>query len=139
MRGACTYLSSSRGCLVDDTVPRTGDGRTVRLTMTRDDRLEDINTHCLEEFRKHWKCLDNENHQLWQCRPEEWKLNKCAYDKLVSSCPAAVFSGVFRGIYLTIHPLTSGPDQDGAGSAQELDARPPAHKTILRPYIHPLQ
>jgi NADH dehydrogenase (ubiquinone) 1 alpha subcomplex subunit 8 len=46
-------------------------------------RIEDINTHCLEQFRNHWKCLDNSNHQLWQCRPFEWKLNKCVYDNLV--------------------------------------------------------
>ncbi|KAF5600733.1 NADH-ubiquinone oxidoreductase kDa subunit [Fusarium tjaetaba] len=44
--------------------------------------IKDINTHCLAEFRKHWECLDNRNHQLWQCRPAEWKLNKCVYDNL---------------------------------------------------------
>lgn len=47
-------------------------------------RLKDIDTHCLAEFRKHWNCLENQNHQMWQCRPAEWKLNKCVYDKLVS-------------------------------------------------------
>lgn len=47
-------------------------------------RLKDIDTHCLAEFRKHWDCLENRNHQMWQCRPAEWKLNKCVYDKLVS-------------------------------------------------------
>lgn len=47
------------------------------------DRLEDINTHCLTEFRKHWECLNDRNHQLWQCRPEEWRLNKCVYNKIV--------------------------------------------------------
>jgi NADH dehydrogenase (ubiquinone) 1 alpha subcomplex subunit 8 len=46
--------------------------------------IQDINTHCLQEFRKHWECLENGNHQLWQCRPAEWKLNKCVYDNLVS-------------------------------------------------------
>lgn len=29
-------------------------------------------------------CLENGNQQLWQCRPEEWKLNKCVYENLVS-------------------------------------------------------
>jgi len=52
------------------------------------DRLEDINTHCLEQFRTHWKCLDNNNHQLWQCRPEEWKLSKCVYDNMVRLAPS---------------------------------------------------
>merc|ERR1712093_516231 len=37
---------------------------------------------CLTEFRKHWTCLDNNNQQLWQCRPAEWKLNKCVFDNL---------------------------------------------------------
>jgi hypothetical protein len=46
-------------------------------------RIKDINTHCLAEFRKHWECLDDRNHQLWQCRPAEWKLNKCVYENLV--------------------------------------------------------
>ncbi|KAI0425389.1 NADH-ubiquinone oxidoreductase 20.8 kDa subunit [Xylaria sp. FL1042] len=44
--------------------------------------IDDINKHCLEEFRKHWQCLDNNNHQLWQCRKAEWKLNQCVYDNL---------------------------------------------------------
>ncbi|MCJ1358589.1 MAG: hypothetical protein MMC33_008589 [Icmadophila ericetorum] len=44
--------------------------------------LSDINASCLEEFRKHWQCLDNNNHQLWQCRKYEWKLNGCVFDKL---------------------------------------------------------
>lgn len=51
----------------------------------RNNRIDDLNKHCLEQFRNHWKCLDNHNHQLWQCRPFEWKLNKCAYDNLVCS------------------------------------------------------
>jgi hypothetical protein len=45
--------------------------------------IEDVNKHCLAEFRKHWTCLDNNNQQLWQCRPAEWKLNKCVFDNLV--------------------------------------------------------
>jgi hypothetical protein len=47
-------------------------------------RIKDVNKHCLEEFRKHWTCLDNNNQQLWQCRPAEWKLNKCVFDNLVT-------------------------------------------------------
>ncbi|KAK3056075.1 ndufa8, NADH-ubiquinone oxidoreductase complex I 19kd subunit [Extremus antarcticus] len=44
--------------------------------------LDDINKSCLEEFRKHWTCLDNNNQQLWQCRKLERGLNKCVFDKL---------------------------------------------------------
>jgi len=51
--------------------------------------LEDVNKSCLEEFRKHWSCLDDNNQQLWQCRRWERPLNKCVFEKLVS----VVFSG----------------------------------------------
>ncbi|KAL8651590.1 MAG: hypothetical protein Q9210_003173 [Variospora velana] len=44
--------------------------------------LEDINKNCLDEFRRHWNCLENNNQQLWQCRKHEWKLNGCVFDKL---------------------------------------------------------
>ena len=47
-------------------------------------RLEDINKSCLDEFRKHWECLDNNNQQMWQCRKMERGLNKCVFDNLVS-------------------------------------------------------
>jgi hypothetical protein len=53
------------------------------------DRIEDVNKHCLAEFRRHWTCLDNNNQQLWQCRPQEWKLNKCVFDNLVRSANVA--------------------------------------------------
>lgn len=46
-------------------------------------RLDDINKSCLEEFRKHWQCLDNNNQQLWHCRRPEQLLNACVFDKLV--------------------------------------------------------
>lgn len=44
--------------------------------------LKDVNTHCLNEFRAHWECLENKNHQFWQCRIPERSLNKCVFDKL---------------------------------------------------------
>lgn len=53
------------------------------MAADRINSIQDINTHCLAEFRKHWECLDDRNHQLWQCRPAEWKLNKCVFDNLV--------------------------------------------------------
>lgn len=46
--------------------------------------IQDINTYCLEQFRSHWECLDNNNQQMWQCRPDEWRLNRCVFDNLVS-------------------------------------------------------
>ncbi|KAL8323867.1 hypothetical protein RB593_005348 [Gaeumannomyces tritici] len=65
--------------------PGTGEAKCLtegrRVTRCARSVLEDINKSCLDEFRKHWQCLDNNNHQLWQCRADEWKLNKCVYDK----------------------------------------------------------
>ena len=49
-----------------------------------DFRIADVNEHCLAEFKKHWQCLERQNHQLWQCRRFEWPLNKCVFDNLVS-------------------------------------------------------
>jgi len=58
------------------------DTKWWRLTCAR---IDDINKSCLEQFRSHWQCLDNNNHQLWQCRPREWKLNQCVFENLVCS------------------------------------------------------
>ncbi|KAL9131742.1 MAG: hypothetical protein Q9217_000417 [Psora testacea] len=44
--------------------------------------IDDINKNCLEEFRKHWQCLDNNNQQLWHCRRPEQLLNACVFQKL---------------------------------------------------------
>ncbi|KAI9904187.1 hypothetical protein N3K66_000716 [Trichothecium roseum] len=53
-----------------------------RVTRCASSVIDDLNKHCLDQFRAHWQCLENGNHQLWQCRPLEWKLNKCAYENL---------------------------------------------------------
>ncbi|KAF4827593.1 NADH-ubiquinone oxidoreductase 20.8 kDa subunit [Colletotrichum tropicale] len=53
-----------------------------RVTRCASSVIKDINTHCLEQFRAHWTCVENRNHQLYQCRPMEWKLNKCVYENL---------------------------------------------------------
>ncbi|ERS96938.1 NADH dehydrogenase (ubiquinone) 1 alpha subcomplex 8 [Sporothrix schenckii 1099-18] len=53
-----------------------------RVTRCARSVLDDINKNCLESFRQHWQCLENNNQQLWQCRPEEWTLNKCVFEKL---------------------------------------------------------
>jgi hypothetical protein len=45
--------------------------------------IKDINENCLSEFRTHWQCLENHNQQLWNCRSEERRLNKCVFEKLV--------------------------------------------------------
>lgn len=44
--------------------------------------IDDMNKHCLTEFRRHWECLENNNQQLWNCRSVERPLNKCIFDNL---------------------------------------------------------
>ncbi|KAI4262953.1 MAG: hypothetical protein L6R42_001878 [Xanthoria sp. 1 TBL-2021] len=44
--------------------------------------IDDITKNCLQEFRNHWECLEDNNQQLWQCRKWEWKLNGCVFHKL---------------------------------------------------------
>ena len=80
--------------------------------------LEDINKSCLEQFRSHWQCLENNNQQLWQCRPDEWKLNKCVYENLVRRlAPPSIRSAT------DITPLE--PREDYPRPAQAIDARAP--------------
>ena len=55
-----------------------------QIVLILDFRIADVNQHCLAEFKKHWQCLERQNHQLWQCRRWEWPLNKCVFDNLVS-------------------------------------------------------
>lgn len=51
--------------------------------LIRNCSIDDINKHCLKEFRNHWKCLDHNNQQLWHCRAAERPLNKCIFENLV--------------------------------------------------------
>ncbi|KAL8844105.1 MAG: hypothetical protein Q9176_001511 [Flavoplaca citrina] len=44
--------------------------------------IDDITKNCLQEFRNHWECLEDNNQQLWQCRKWEWRLNGCVFQKL---------------------------------------------------------
>ncbi|KAL8695831.1 MAG: hypothetical protein Q9224_003128, partial [Gallowayella concinna] len=44
--------------------------------------IDDVTKNCLQQFRNHWECLEDNNQQLWQCRKWEWKLNACVYQKL---------------------------------------------------------
>lgn len=86
-------------------------------------RLEDINKSCLEQFRRHWNCLEQNNQQMWQCRRDEWSLNTCVFDNLV--CIHAS-----RGMQtedalprpLLIYVLAVGIGKEDTGSAEERDA-----------------
>lgn len=59
--------------------------------------IKDINENCLAEFRTHWQCLENHNQQLWNCRSEERKMNKCVFEKLVRS-PNIVMCAVTHNV-----------------------------------------
>jgi hypothetical protein len=70
--------------------------------------IKDINENCLAEFRTHWQCLENHNQQLWNCRSEERRLNKCVFEKLVcmpwfALCFHADWRRIWRRRYQT-HP-----------------------------------
>jgi hypothetical protein len=55
----------------------------VKVETDKYGSIKDINENCLAEFRTHWECLENHNQQLWNCRTEERKLNKCVFTNLV--------------------------------------------------------
>lgn len=91
--------------------------------------LSDIDKHCLEEFRKHWSCLDNNNQQLWQCRRYERPLNKCVFDNLVrhshpSKLHPAVTNRNCRAEVGEDHPRNPGK-RDSSPRAQETNIRSP--------------
>ena len=68
--------------------------RTLKLALIYvHGRVDDINKNCLEQFRAHWECLENNNQQLWHCRKQEWNLNGCVFEKLVSKCARPLFVG----------------------------------------------
>ena len=69
------------------TLSRTGEVLTICS-------ISDINKECLDQFRTHWQCLENHNQQLWNCRSEERRLNKCVFDKLVSIRLSEVLSAM---------------------------------------------
>lgn len=55
-----------------------------RVTRCAISVFEDINKHCLDQFRLHWRCLEQQNYQFSGCRPAEKLLSKCIFDNLVS-------------------------------------------------------
>lgn len=53
-----------------------------RVTRCAASVLSDINKHCLDSFRLHWRCLEQNNHELKNCRKAEVLFNKCVFDNL---------------------------------------------------------
>lgn len=74
--------------------------RWVKVYQLRNPRLQDINTHCLEEFRRHYECLEQHNQQMWQCRRPERVLNRCVFQKIVCQtvCHYSIPSNSWQGL-----------------------------------------
>ncbi|KAJ6160573.1 NADH dehydrogenase (complex I) alpha subcomplex subunit 8 [Penicillium chermesinum] len=53
-----------------------------KVTRCASSVIKDINTHCLAQFKAHWECLENNNHNLFECRSPEFSLNKCVFQNL---------------------------------------------------------
>lgn len=90
-------------------------------------RLKDVNTHCLEQFRAHWNCLEHNNQQLWHCRRFETPLNKCVFDNLVGSTSRIVRGGMDADV-VGLRLLEAGEghsghtgERDASASTEEAD------------------
>lgn len=98
-------------------------------------RLDDVNQHCLTEFRKHWECLDNNNQQLWQCRRWERPLNKCVFDNLVRffCTPLSWFSLAWEAVLMLCF-IEAGEEDPGCAQGRGAGAR--AQEADLRAFHH---
>lgn len=97
-----------------------------------ENRLDDVNKHCLAEFRKHWECLDNNNQQLWQCRKFERPLNKCVFDNLVRYAGGA--SGAVETRFATDVLITLQKLEKKIPGAPENEV--PVHERKRQIYAH---
>lgn len=83
-------------------------------------RLDDIKTNCLDSFRAHWECLDNNNQQLWQCRKAERPLNKCVFEKLVRLLDYLQYHRLVAD-----HECDAGPQKRDSGCTGKRSSDPP--------------
>lgn len=62
-----------------------------RVTKCAISVLSDINKYCFEEFKLHYTCLEQNNHNLSGCRSSEQIFNKCVFAnlKLAKEIPGA--------------------------------------------------
>lgn len=102
---------------------------SVMTHLLTQNSLSDIDKHCLEEFRKHWSCLDNNNQQLWQCRRYERPLNKCVFDNLVRHSPRSTLPSAVTNLDCCTeagedHPRNPGK-RASSSRAQETNIRSP--------------
>ncbi|KAI4242682.1 MAG: hypothetical protein L6R40_003903 [Gallowayella cf. fulva] len=81
----CKTEAHGRGefeCMKEGRKVTRGSGKDRANNLAVGNRIDDITKNCLQEFRNHWECLEENNQQLWQCRKWEWRLNGCVYTKL---------------------------------------------------------
>lgn len=88
-----------------------------RVTRCAVSVLKDINTHCFDEFKLHYECLEQENHRLGHCRALEKVFNKCVFDnlKLEKKIP-----GPEAQIHLKENPIYTGSTRDPKVTAEFL-------------------
>ncbi|KAJ1647355.1 ndufa8, NADH-ubiquinone oxidoreductase complex I 19kd subunit [Coemansia erecta] len=64
-----------------------------KVTRCAIDVLQKIESKCLDEFRNHWRCLDEKNQEFGRCRVPERAYNECLFrafgwKKVVPDSPA---------------------------------------------------
>lgn len=91
-----------------------------RVTRCAVSVLKDINKYCLDEFKLHYECLEQENHRLGSCRSAEKVFSKCVFDnmKLEKKVP-----GVEEQIHLKANPIYTGTGKDKAVTQAFLKAK----------------
>ncbi|KAJ8142762.1 hypothetical protein OY671_004107 [Metschnikowia pulcherrima] len=96
-----------------------------RVTRCAVSVLNDLNKYCFDEFKLHYECLEQENHQLGSCRATEKIFNKCVFDnlKLEKKIP-----GADEQIHTKENRIFSGTGYDQTAAAAFLEAKKPAQE-----------
>ncbi|OBZ91802.1 NADH-ubiquinone oxidoreductase 20 subunit [Choanephora cucurbitarum] len=53
-----------------------------KVTRCAIDLISKLRENCGKEFEAHWKCLENNNQDLFACRTPERAMNTCVFEKL---------------------------------------------------------
>lgn len=80
-----------------------------RVTRCAIDVLTQLNKHCFDEFKLHYSCLEQNNHNLGHCRSSEKVFNQCVFTNLKLS---KEIPGVKDQIHLKENPIYQGTSKD---------------------------
>lgn len=80
-----------------------------RVTRCAIDVLNKLNQHCFDEFKLHYECLEQNNHNMGHCRASEKVFNKCVLQNLKLS---KHIPGVNEQIHLKENPIYQGGSND---------------------------